>query len=126
MKKAFLIGVVVGLVVFIASCADANVLKKVSDVFVSSDIKIKNVSVLIANTSYEVNFSEGAIASWNLQARGGDITVTTGGTTTEARWTIGQNAVKWDHFPMLLAKNTKLYVFAATVPATLEMFYTYY
>lgn len=123
MKKLFILLVAM---LIIGGSASANILKKQSDVFVSSDYLIKNVSILVANTSYEVNFSGGGIASYNLHARGGDIKLTKSGTTTEAGFTIDQGSTLWDHMPMLFAPNTKMYAFATTVPCTLEMFYTYY
>jgi len=126
MKKVIITVIGCGLLVAIATLASANVLKKQSDVFVSSDIKIRNVSILVANTSYPVTFETGGVASFNLQARGADIRISTNEALASAKWTIVQNATFFDHFPMLLAPNKTLYAFSATVPATLEMFYTYY
>jgi len=52
--------------------------------------------------------------------------LSTSSVTTDAYFTIPQGASLWDHLPIIFPKNKTLYVWAASVPVTAEVFYTNY
>lgn len=121
MKKA-LIGL---LIVLMGSIVYGNNLYSLSASPVSSDYLIKSTTLGTANTTGTITLTGGTIASLNLRARGGDVRWCKTNSTTEAYWTIGESETWYDHFPVPLPNNTVLYFWAATVPVTIEAWYTY-
>ena len=100
--KKLILGVL-GLVLLVSM--SHGILVKNSDFPVSSQEAIYNTTLTTAETVYTVTLDQGTTAQLDIQARGGDIRFCTGGTTTEAFWTITDGSTRWNQY-ILPLRNT--------------------
>lgn len=112
----------VGLMGLMLLAGMSSAIVRVADFPVATGEAVYNTTLTTAETVYSVVLTnEGATVQIDMQAIGGDIYYAPGGTTTEAKWTIGQDQTKWNQYPWPIAASTTLYFWSASNGVTIEV-----
>ena len=109
--------------VLMAAGSFGNTLQTSGNFPMSNEWIVYNKTLATPGTVETISLARATVAL-NIQAKGGDVYLCLNGTTTEAKWTVGQDQTLWDHFPTPLNATT-MYVWTNTANATVEVLQVY-